>query len=522
MTVSAPVELLPRALLDPAAYPHAPATVRLRETHISWVFLAGDRAYKVKKPVTFPFLDYGTPARRRDCCRAELRLGRHFAPGRYLDVVALVPRGTDGVAVAHFADERAIDYAVVMRRYDEQATLEARLRRGSVNESDLAAVGRSLAEFHADAPVVHEAEPPVTRLAAVIEETLTSLDEQAPLVPPGRVAALRRFCLASLSRFGPELERREAAGLVREGHGDLRAEHILMLDPIEAVDALEFDRGMRVADVAFDLAFLVMDVARHDDALARALIRGYAAGGGALNGADEPLLAFLCAVRALVRAKVDLLRAAQLTGVRSGERTARGFELLTLAERFAWRARLPRLVCVAGLAGAGKSTLSEALGAVAGRDVISTDRLRKLRAGIAPQNRAAPGAYSDAESRAVYAELGHRALAELRERGGAIVDGTFRRSADAAEFMGVSRSLADAGWLLCEAPPELMLARARPRGEGSVSDADPRVVAGQLAVHRDPLILPAEPLARIMTTRSPRELLAELAERLDAALAGGR
>jgi predicted kinase len=131
---------------------------------------------------------------------------------------------------------------------------------------------------------------------------------------------------------------------------------------------------------------------------------------------------------------------------------------------------------------------------------------------VRPRDRAAPGAYNDAESRAVYAELGHRAVAEARERGGAIVDGTFRRAADVAEFMAASHALADAGWILCEAPPEVMLARGAARGPDSVSDADARVVAGQLAVHRESLRLPAEPLARISTTRPVPQLLEELAE----------
>src|ERR1700761_6010819 len=118
MIAAASIELLPQALLDPAAYPHAPATVELRETHISWVFLAGDRAYKVKKPVTFPFLDYGTLERRRVCCEAEVALDRCFAPGRYLGVVALVLRADGGLSISHRSDPCAVEYAVEMRRYD--------------------------------------------------------------------------------------------------------------------------------------------------------------------------------------------------------------------------------------------------------------------------------------------------------------------------------------------------------------------------------------------------------------------
>ena len=297
------------------------------------------------------------------------------------------------------------------------------------------------------------------RLAAVVEETLTTL--AATGAPARRLADLARFCRAALAAFGPELADRAAAGLVRDGHGDLRAEHVLLGTGIQAVDGVEFDRDLRVADVGYDLAFLIMDVARRDDDLARALVRGYRAAGGDPGG--EALLAFLCAVRALIRAKVDFLRAAQLTGAAADERAARAIELLTVAERFAWRVRLPRVVCVTGRAASGKSTLAEALGAAAGRTVLSSDRIRKLRAGIDPHDRAGPSAYGDGESRAVYMELARRAAVAARHDGGAVVDATFRRATDADAFAATSPAAAAAAWLVCEAPPAVRLERARAR-----------------------------------------------------------
>jgi uncharacterized protein len=321
---------LPAALLDPAAYPHRPASVELRETHISWVFLAGDRVYKVRKPVRFPFLDYGTLARRRAMCAEEMRLGRRFAPSIYCGVVSLVLRGRDGLRIALEPDPRAVEYAVQMRRFDEAATLRAWLERGTLEPSHLVAVGGALAGFHAASPAPARRGTP---LEDVIAQTLASLT--AAGAPPERVQALRRFCGAALAHCAGELAARAAAGLVRDGHGDLRAEHVLLGRRIEAVDALEFGPGLRAADVAYDLAFLVVDVARDDAALARALVRGYRAAGGDA-GSDE-LLGLLCAVRALGRAKVELLRAAQLSGTAAPERHARALRLLTLAEGFARR-----------------------------------------------------------------------------------------------------------------------------------------------------------------------------------------
>ena len=503
---------LPDALLDPAAY-RQPASVELRETHISWVFLTETTAYKVKKPVRLPFVDYSTLERRRACCHAELELNRRFSPGHYREVVALVPRGHGGLAVASERDPRAVEYAVVMDRYADSTTLRAHLADGRATEADLVAVGAAIAGFHAASPL----EPDVDSggLAAVLDETLATLRRMG--APMGRLAELARFCGAALVGFGPELTRRAQAGRVRDGHGDLRAEHILLGADIQAVDGVEFDRALRVADVGYDLAFLIMDVARHDDDLARALLRGYHSDGG--DPGSDALLAFMCAVRALVRAKVDFLRAAQLAGAAADERSARAHELLDVAERFAWRARLPRVICVTGLAASGKSTLAEALAAAAGRTVLSSDRIRKLRAGLDPYERAAPSAYGDGESQAVYAELGQRAAAAVHRDGGVVVDATFRRASDADAFATASHAAAAAAWVVCEAPPAVLLERAKARDRhGSVSDAGPAIVAQELATYPGPFLAPAPPLARLDTTRTTGALLADLACALDTRL----
>ena len=224
-------------------------------------------------------------------------------------------------------------------------------------------------------------------------------------------------------------------------------------------------------------------------------------------------------MRALIRAKVDFLRAGQLSGAAADGRTARALELLSVAERFAWRTRLPRVVCVTGLAATGKSTLAEALASVAGRTVLSSDRIRKLRAGIDPYEHAAPTAYTDQQSRAVYAELAQRAAATARQDGGAIVDATFRRAADADMFAVTSPAAANAAWIVCEAPPEVRRARAQARESGtSVSDAGPAIIAAELATYGGAFLTPAPPLARLDTTQPIADLLADLSELLDARL----
>lgn len=504
-------QALPDALLDVEAYPHRPDRVELCETHISWVFLSGGKAYKVKKPVTFPFLDYGSPARRRACCHEELRLGRRFAPSVYRGVVGLAPRPGGGLRIVPEYDARAVEYAVVMRRYDEADTLAAHLRGHTARELELMTVGAAVAAFHQEAPSGTAVTP--DWLAEVVEETLTSL--AAAGAPALRLTSLARFCRAALQAFAPVLTARAQAGYVRDGHGDLRAEHVLLDERVELVDGVEFDPALRTTDVAYDFAFLVMDVAGFDDEAARALVSGYEAGHVDLG--PPPLLDFFCAVRALVRAKIDFLRAAQLAGAAAQERLARALDRITLAERFAWRVRLPELVCVTGLAASGKSTLAEALGAAAGRSVLSSDRVRKLRAGVDPFERAAPAAYGDVESRAVYEELARRARSAVRREGGVIVDATFRRATDADAF--ATAAPVPPVWVICEAPPAVLLERAAARAaQGSISDAGPAIVAGELAVYRGPFRAPGPELARLDTTLPVPRLLELLAEALDARL----
>ena len=229
----------------------------------------------------------------------------------------------------------------------------------------------------------------------------------------------------------------------------------------------------------------------------------------------------MCTVRALVRAKVDFLRAAELEGVAADDRSARAHEFLDVAERFAWRARLPQVICVTGLAASGKSTLAEALAAVVGRTVLSSDRIRKSRAGLDPYERAAPNAYGDDESQAVYAELGQRAAAAVHRDGGVIVDATFRRASDADAFAAASPAAAAAAWLVCEAPPAVLLnARGAARATApSLTPARPssRRSSPSIAARSS---LRRPPLARLDTTRTTAALLADLAGALDARLQG--
>jgi aminoglycoside phosphotransferase family enzyme len=297
------------ALARPETYPHRPASVDVRETHISWVFLAGELAYKLKKPLVLDFLDYGTPARRGEMCAAEVRLNRRLAPDLYLGVrgVALVG---DGVELTDEDDPRAVDFLVEMHRYDEAQTLAAKLQHGVLQRRDVVKVGRVLARFHEDAPRVAPDGAPVLaaerRFERNLQELLGDVEQRGEIE---RVMGLERFAHAFVTAHAQTFAERASHGQVREGHGDLRAEHVLVGDRVRIVDCVEFDPGLRELDVADDLAFLVFDlVARGGERFGEILIRAYRDDGG--DPGPDSLIAFYAAYRALVRAKVALVRAA--------------------------------------------------------------------------------------------------------------------------------------------------------------------------------------------------------------------
>ena len=291
--------------------------MELRETHISWVLLAGELAFKLKKPLRLPFLDYGTLERRHALCREEVRLNSRLAPDVYRGVRAVVP-AADGVRIADEDDPAAIEYAVEMRRYADESTLDRRLAAGAAGEPEVRDVARRLARFHADADIPPNPERAVPALEAMLDENFATLGELA--VDPAVLDDAQRLAAAFLSGRRVELEQRARSGSVRDGHGDLRAEHVVLERGIEVVDCVEFDPALREIDVALDLAFLAMDLRRFDERLARALVTAYREAGG--DPGDDALLDFFAAQRALIRAKVSLMRAGQVSGADAERRAA--------------------------------------------------------------------------------------------------------------------------------------------------------------------------------------------------------
>lgn len=480
-----------------------PADVLVCETHGAWVFLTGDRAYKVKRPVTLPFLDYSTHEARLAACREELAVNRALAAGLYIGLRTLVP-APGGVVLGRPDDSRpVVEHAIEMRRFDAERTLEARLLAGTLTDAEIDSVGTLLAGFHRDAPCC---EGGGERFAARLRGDLADVALFAHDNIRGRLPGWRRFAAAAVRRCGPELDARAARGLCRDGHGDLRAEHVILEREPLVFDRIEFDAALRRTDVGSDIAFLTMDLERLGErAAAERLVASYSAAGGDPGG--PVLRAILAWQRVLVRLKVALI---------AGDAAA--VEVLAgLLDRLAWRARVPAVLLVAGPPASGKSTLAAALAERLELPVVSSDLVRKSRAGLAPQQRAPAAVYSAASTAATYRELSARAAAALESAPGVIIDATARTRELRGELLGGLGDVVPKLLILCEAPPQELRRRALARAQTAdrISDATAEVALELAESFEQPDELDPADVCRVRTDAGQAAVLTQIADRLD-------
>ena len=512
-------------LLDPAAYAHPAASVRLIETHISWVLIAGEYAYKIKKPLDLGFLDFSTLAKRRFCCDEEIRLNRRLAPDIYLDVVAVTDAGFTGAGETR-------EWAVRMRAFPADATLD---REAEVTTEQIDAIAERVARFHGEIAVassdygsaeavMHPVRENLRQIFAFISPPSDKATKQPtkqaknacqvsaypqPLPPQGggatlpsplggeglgergvtdqaRLGHLETWSEQEHLRLLDHFDARKASAFIRECHGDLHLGNIAWVDHAPLIfDCIEFNPGLRFIDVISEVAFLCMDlIARGLEPLAWRFLNRYLEHTGDYAGLAG--LRFYLVYRALVRAKVAGIRASQGD---AGSR-AEMQRYLDLAERLTQTGR-PALLLMHGFSGSGKSRLSQRLlqdlGAVRLRSDVERKRLFNLHA--LADSRAAGDIYT--------AEAGQRTFARLRELAGAlldlgfpvIVDATFLKLDHRAEFIALAETKA-LPWRIVSLQVDAdtlrrRVARRQARADDA-SEADLAVLESQIG-HAEPL-----------------------------------
>ena len=385
-----------------ASYGTAVERVDIIETHVSLVFLAGDRVYKLKRAVKFPYLDFSTAEQRMTACKAELALNRRTAPELYLEVRALV-RTTTGV-IAFATGGPAVDWVVVMRRFDQAALFDELAKSRRLNVSLMTALADHIAAFH------HAAEPRPDRggtaaLSAIVETNHRCLmaAREAGFAPE-RIVEIRQQSSERLAVVGALLDRRRADGKARRCHGDLHLRNVCLFEGRPTLfDCLEFSDELATVDVLYDLAFLLMDLEHRGlPDFANRVLNRYLD----LIGEDDGLAAMplFLSLRAAIRAHVTAAATERAEPAAKPGMGAEARSYLDLSARLL-RPRSCRLVAIGGLSGTGKSALAAGLAPSLGARVLRSDVIRKRLFGVAPETRLPASAYAPQVSRRVYRTL---------------------------------------------------------------------------------------------------------------------
>ncbi len=493
-----------QALLEPQRYPHAVQRVEWVETHISWVLLAGDFAYKIKRPLKLPFLDFSTLAQRQQGCLDELRLNRRYAPDIYLDVLGIFNTPQDPRWSGSGAP---IEYAVKMRRFDDADRLDRLCARGELTPLHLSGLAETLVAFHDAADIAPVATrfgaPP--QVMALAQANFDGLLRRLPHVDmQTRLAALRAWTEAQFTQLTPLMESRQREGRVRECHGDLHLANLVLIDQrVRMFDGIEFNEDLRWIDVTSEIAFTYMDLLAHaQPGLADWFVNEVLSRNGDYEAAL--LLRFYSVYRALVRAHVAAIRAQQTQATDDSEAEAQIEAYVALAERLSAPPTV-RLLITHGLSGCGKTMATSRLLQSDGE--ASTLRLRadverKRLYGLASTARSSPSVNAALYTPAAHARTYGRllALAECLLRAGwsVIVDATVLKRADRDAFAALARETeANFAILAPQATPEQLRERilARSAAGQDASEATLDVLAQQMRVI-EPLAADEGPVIR--------------------------
>ena len=468
-------------LADPATHGLGSGeSIRRIDTHAASVFLAGNRALKVKRAVRFPFLDYSNLDKRKEACQAELAVNRPYAPEIYRGVIAIT-READG-KLALGGRGTPVEWAVEMSRFDETSTLDHFADR--IDESLADALGKAVAAAHTTASVV-DAAPWVEALKTYLDQNLAAFREKPELFEPEDVVALDRQCREAYARIRPLLQARGRMGRVRRCHGDLHLGNIALIDGRPVLfDAIEFDPLIATGDVLYDLSFLLMDLCERNrvDA-ANIVLNRYLVEARCIDDLDGlAALPLFLSLRAAVRAKVTTARIerAENEQRRALAQSARAYFAFS---RRAIAPPLPKFIAIGGLSGTGKTRLARTLGPhvlpMPGAIIVRSDVERKVLFGIVETEKLPESAYATEVSARVYAVLSDKARRILTAGHSIILDAVFAHQdeRDAAAAIAKSSKVHLQG-LFLTAPLDTRLARLGGR-KSDASDADRAVALAQ-------------------------------------------
>jgi hypothetical protein len=481
------------ALRHPEAYPHpVDQEIRIVETHISWIFLTGTYAYKLKKPVNLGFLDFSTLDRRRHFCFEELRLNRRLCADIYIDVLPVTESG----ASFHIgADGPAVDYVVRMVQFDRTFELDRLLRDGRLTFREAEESASIIASFHSSTP---RADPssvfgnPEVLLKPMLENLELTGQSARSTDELGDIQTIRHWTISEERHLAGFIRERKSDGMVRECHGDMHTGNMVIWNgTIRIFDCIEFNPELSIIDVISDAAFLFMDLQHSNQkGLAWHFLNAYLSKSGDYAGLR--VLRFYCTYRAMVRAKVTSIR---LTQENDEDRKKSILEehrsYLKLALDYT-RPQHPMLLITHGLSGSGKSSLSSRLADLGGFVHIRSDVERKRLFGIESDEKSASKGldiYTQEATQKTYETMLEAVTAALAGGYSVIADATFLKKSQRALFVRLAGSMNCSCRILCfHAPQEVLRERVRARHEKGrdASEADLQVLSAQMRSNEPP------------------------------------
>jgi hypothetical protein len=479
-------------LLEPDAYPHAVSGLRLIETHISWVFLTGEYAYKVKKPVDLGFVDFSTLERRKFFCEEELRLNQRIPNDLYLDIVPIgFVNGKPKVGL-----QPAADYAVRMRQFPADARLDRRLEAGWVEAEDMRKTASLLASFHSQLPPGTGVDPgqAAERVSQPALDNFLHLEgDHISSESRRQIDIIEAWTLKHAESLIPVFKQRANDGFIRECHGDLHLANLFERDGrIYPYDCLEFNPDLRWIDQVSDIAFLVMDLmARDRTDLAYTFLNTWLEESGDYDGLA--VLRFYLVYRCMVRLKVASIQTEQLHEDARGEHAIKARQYLELARVLTDAPDHPCMVLMYGFSASGKTHTSgkliTAMPAIRVRSDLERKRLHGQPRHQHSRSGIKTGLYSGTATQQTYMTLARYCETGLRAGFNMIADATFLNQEWRSRFLDLALRLgAQATIMECSAPLETLKARIRQRAAEGLdeSDADLAVLEYQLT-HFDPL-----------------------------------